>query len=510
MELNITRESVTSCEITYNQNVEQGIDFTVNIPDYCGAVQRILKYTVTPRISSKNINGQMLCIEGNACFNILYLDEDSDVSSYEYSTPFQKNIDIGISSADVMNVCIEAKCGYVNAKAVTPSRIDVHSVIELTVCVYKKKAHDIICDIDCKDIFISRGDAPATVPVNFAEKNMIIEEELLLESDMPSINCILRHDASAVVTGSKIVNDKVIAKGELKLEVLYCAEDKKSRQKYKTTVPFSQIVDVDGINDECKCDVSVDISSLEIKPRSAHDGLIHSFMLCAKLSINVKAFCNNDIAVIYDAYSKKYNTEISNCDTTFEKVINDIQELFVCKKNLEFSDGDVHNIIDLWCLTFSKGCRTEENNIIISGTVNVCLIAENIDGVINYFERPIDFEYRFLTGELPQNVKIEPNINTINSSYVSSGDNSLEIKIELSISASVIEIKTINILKSINVKEKENDNCYNGCSMFVYYACKGERVWDIAKHFSASPDDIMNVNKVSDVVCEDMPILISC
>ena len=199
------------------------------------------------------------------------------------------------------------------------------------------------------------------------------------------------------------------------------------------------------MNEECTCDVSAEILTLEIKPRNAHDGECRSFMLNAKLCINVQASCNNDIAVIYDAYSKKYNVNLSCCDTTFEKVINNISELFVCKKNIEFSDGDIHNIIDLWCISALGGYRIEENNVIISGSVTVCLIAENSDGVINYFERPIDFEYRFDGEVLPQDVRIEPTLNALNSSYSVIGDNSLEVKIELSVTAAIFEIKTLNI-----------------------------------------------------------------
>ena len=72
MELNIKKQSVCVNELSFNQNAEQGIDFTVNIPEYCGKVERLLKYNLIPRINSKVLNGQTLTIEGAAYFSLIF------------------------------------------------------------------------------------------------------------------------------------------------------------------------------------------------------------------------------------------------------------------------------------------------------------------------------------------------------------------------------------------------------------------------------------------------------
>ena len=46
--------------------------------------------------------------------------------------------------------------------------------------------------------------------------------------------------------------------------------------------------------------------------------------------------------------------------------------------------------------------------------------------------------------------------------------------------------------------------------MILYYACKGDRVWDIAKRYSASPDAIIKNNGLtSDEIDEDRMLYIS-
>ncbi len=509
MELNITRQTVSINEPGFTQNVEQGLDFSVTIPEYLGAVQRILKYYITPRISSKTINGQVLKIDGTACFNVIFLDDDNEISGFEYSVPFCKNVELN-TSIDATNITVSAKCGYANIKPVSSSKIDVHSVIELGICIYYKKTTEVICDVDSSDVFLLRETTDAAMPISTAEKNMIIEEELMLDSEQPSIGCILRCKPDVCVQSTKIVNDKVIAKGELSVEIFYCSENKKERNRYCAAIPFSQIIDIDGINENCECDVCAEIAAFEIKPRNAYDGEARSFILTAKLMLCAKATCNDKICVIRDAYSSKFDTTATDCDVTIESIYNKFSELFVCKKTLEFSDGDIEKIIDHWCLTSVAGYKVEQNFVIISGTVNICILAENVSGTVNYFERPIDFEYRFDAGKLPQNIRLEPSVAVANSSFAPAGQNALEIKIELSLTASIYKVKQMKLITDLTIKEDKKCSSADDCSIIIYYATKGESVWNIAKKFGASPDEIMAVNSVGEQIFDNTQLLISC
>ncbi len=509
MELNITKHTLNANELAFSQNVEQGVDFEVNMPDYCRGIQRILRSCVSPRISSKTISGQSLIVEGTVCFSVIYLDEDNNISSYEHSVPFSKTVDHG-SNLDNGTLSVRAKCSYMNTKAVTLRKLQVHSIVELQIKILCRRMTDIISDIDCPEIFVNRGEAPATTPISSAEKNIIIEEELEIGSTQPHIGSIIRYDVFPSVTNHKIINDKVIVKGELYVDVMYCSDDHSSTEKFGATVPFSQIVDIDGITEECECDINLDVAFLELKPRSTYDGENRSFMLNAKVCIGVRAVCNNDVAVIYDAYSPKYNLSVQNTDVAFEKIIDSVSENYICKKKIEFSDGDIANIIDLWCSCVLQGYRIDDNCLIINGTVNVSMLSENEDKITNYFERPIDFEYRYSAQNLPEEVRCEPSVSVVGLSYTITGDNTVEVRVELSINASVCEIKRINIITSVEALSDQQQKPIGDCSMMIYYAEKGERIWDIAKRFNASPDEIMEINSVGETLDENKTILISC
>lgn len=509
MELNITREQVCTNDVCLNQNIEHGVDFDVNIPDYCGEVHKILCTSLIPRISSKNVNGQTLTIDGSACFNVVFLDDGNHIRCFEETVSFSKSIDIG-DSIQFCNIFSHAKCGYLNAKAVNQHRISVHSVVDIHIKGYCRKISEIISDIDNPDVFVNRGATPTTLPVACVEKNIIVEEELSISATQHPIGSILRYSVIPNILSHKIINDKIIAKGELSVDILYLCSDDGGTEKYSATVPFSQIIDMDGVTEACECEITANMSYLELKPRNTYDGEARSFILGAKVCLCASAVCNNDVAVIYDAYSSKYNLNIKNTNTMFEKATEKISDNYVCKKKLEFSDGDISSIVDIWCGCDFKGSRCEENNILISGTVTVCMFAKNKDDDINYFEKPIDFEYNYHMEKIPENFRCEPNLTCGAINYSLSDDDCVDVSVNLAVSATIYEVKQIGVITDAELCEDDTPKSCNECSLVIYFAEKGESVWEIGKKYNASPDEIMNMNSLSDTVDSDKTILIPC
>lgn len=509
MELNTVRRNVTVSENCFNRITEQNVDFEVNMPDYCGGIQRILTSSVVPYVTSKNAVGQSLVIEGNACYVIIYLDEQNNLLSYEYSTPFTKTVETGMP-LDGVCFSVAAKCGYLNTKAVGKRRLEVHSVIEFSVKGSCKRSCEPISDIENSDVFVNRGEISVTVPVCAAEKNIIIEEELELGSAQPAVGGIVRYSVNPNVTGSKLINGKIIVKGELSLEMLYLPENGKNTEKYTASVPFSQLLDAEGVDEECECETTLSVVAAELKPRGSYDGEVRTFILNAKIAVTATAAKNKTLPIVFDAYSPKIGVELTYTDTAVQRLVTNLEETYGCKKRLEFSDGDIVNVLDVWCTCAQKGHRTEGNSLIIAGAVNAFILAENSDGAVNIFERPIDFEYKYDFDVLPENPMCDPKIQVRNCVFTISGDNSVELRINISISARVFENRYIRLVTDANIKDKPSGEERCEYAMVIYYAEKGEKIWDIAKRYNSSPDEIMKINSLCDVVEENAPLLIPC
>lgn len=494
MESKTLKTQVFVNEVVFNESVEQAIDVDFTLPDYCPDISKIFKCRAVSHISSKGLGGRNITVDGSVCITVMYCSEDGKLCSYEYQYPFSKSLEMSEDCPGGNLKCC-TKCEYINCRAVTGRKIDIHGAISINCQVFKRKSNEIISDIDNANIELKRGVAPATTPMGYSEKYLIMEEEIEIGQGQPTVERLLRYDTRATVRESKIINDKVVVKGEMTISALYCPDGSNTPQMLKTTLPFSQIVDMDGITDECECETKAEVAFIDLKPRTTSSGETRSFIMSAKILITCEAYCGNDIAVVLDAFSRKYQANIVKNNICFNRITDNISEIYHCKKSLELS-GNITSIADLWCDIQSVSAKAEERNVMINGAVMVGLIAYDQEGIPTYYEKSIDFEYKFSLQKDLRSMRCEPQIEIVSSGYTITSASNIELQVDLSINAAIYECNNLPLIVDMDVDETRLNEKKNDGAMVIYFCSTGECVWDIARRYNASVDEIMQINNL--------------
>lgn len=506
MDLKIIRQPLTVNDVVYSGVGEIPIDEDFVLPDYFAEINKMLKCKCEGRITSKSVNGLSLIIDGHICINLLYCDKDGELYSYEHIFPFSKTFDV---SDDLTGAIIEAslKNEYINCRVVTERKVSVHGAISASVKAVLMKKYDVVADIEEDKIQIDRKEIPALNSMGNAEKNMLLEEELTLSSGQPSIKNILRYSAFPTVTEVKTLKNKVSVKGNLAVTVLYRSE--KQCAVYKSAVPFSQILEINGLFEECVCSAKATLCYLEVKP-SANSNEQRSMQLSAKLNISVKTYCDEKIPVISDIYSTNYEVSVAKTDMNIERVVGHIGDNYMFKSSFDLGDCEITNIIDSWTETEVVNCKFSDGSLLINATVNICVLAMNSDNKVCFFEKKQDFVYNksidySIIGKLKCDAVFEP----ISVSFTILSEKSVEYRIEYRVNISLCEEKTYPMICEISYDENNKIDKRNDCSMVIYFARQGERVWDIAKMYSSDMAQVRQINSINgDTIDSDKQILI--
>jgi len=501
------KTSVFVNDTVYCETTEQAVDIDFTLPDYCADISKIFKCQAVPRISSKGINGKTITLDGTVLLNLLYCDKDGTLCSYEYQYPFSKNIEMPKEHSNI-NLCCRVNTEYINCRAVTGRKVDIHGAISIFVKVFKRKSTEIVSDIDDPAIELNKGIAPATVPMGYAEKYVLVEEELSISQGQPSVKNLLRSDVKSCIRETKIINDKAVVKGEITVCILYCPDREGNPQTVKTMIPFSQIIDVDGITETCNCETKSEVVFFEVKPRVNSNGETKMFCVTAKLLLTCTATCGNEVPVIYDAFSRKYRSEMSKNKVCFEKIILNLGETYNCKKAVEL-EMPVESILDLWCNVNSISTKFEDENMIISGVLITSIIAKSETNNSFYCEKSIDFEYKYPLNNYLEKAYCEPEIEILSSGYTLTSPENLELRVDLGINAAIYEKNEVSLVSDFSVDESTPAERKNRGAMVIYFPDAGEHVWDIARNYSASVEEIMKINELeSDVIPEGKMILV--
>ena len=507
MEQKNLKTSVFSTNTVFCESAEQPIDIDFTLPDYYADISKILKCRAISRISSKNLSGNHISVEGCITVTVIYCGSDNYVSSYEYQYPFSKSFDTGINTQGCF-LNVKTKCEYINCRAITGRKIDIHGAAGIYVTLTNRSLVDVISDCDDCNVELLRKNVPATIPIETAEKYLLIEEEIELGSGQPDIRCLIRYDADATITDNKIMAGKSVVKGELLVKMLYAPENDGALQTVRWNLPFSQFIELDGITEECDCESSVCVAHLEIKPRALASGECRRLMLTAKLLITSKCCCNNDVAVILDAYSRKYEANICKSEVAFDKIVENINNSFSCKKSFEFFEGEIASISDMWCEARTDSVKFVDDMFKICGTVTAFIIAQNDDMEPNFYEKAIEFEYAYPM-KTDGDFKCLPEITVTTANYTLMGERSVEIRVDLNVCATVYKSSSIPIITDINVNNTKPIMDQKNGAMTLYFATVGEKTWDIARKYIANLEELKQINEITDdILKEDKMLLI--
>ena len=492
MDLNLTDFDVVSEKIKLNQKAEIPLDADIALADYEPSAAKVFRCKINAYVSSKNIIGNGVNIEGTANITVIYCDEDNNIFAAEKEMPFKKSVEAPFA-LDGGNAEVTLTPVTQSFKAVTERKISIKATLNMDIKVTDKEINSVISNLEDEDFETLCGSTKAVIPIGKAEKFFIIDEELNLKDTSDSIEKIIFTHHNADISETKILNNKIVVKGNLNIELFYRTTNN-TYEDFNTKLPFNQIIDFNGVGEDCNWDAGVEISNINVTARTSQNGECKTVMLVAKLCVSANAFCEKDIPLVYDLYSKNYETEIEREEICFNKVIHKSKESFICKKSISLPENSLGEVIKLWCESGKCINKITEQGLTICGNITVCTFVKENSGNIVYVERDIDFDYPINLNEKLNSPICTANAEILNTNFTVISGGNIEISMELEISSSVYDHFNISAVSKINIDESKRVS--NKTSIFAYYAEKGENVWEISKNFLADRKSFLEINEL--------------
>jgi len=507
MDFNLHKQAVGINELIFEGMAEQSVDSDLTLPDYCPDILRILKCTITPRVTGVQAAGDRVTVDGNALVRIIYCSEGSRVRCYEQSYPFSKHIDVK-NLADNACVSIRARTDYANCRAISQRRADIHGMITLSIKITKCREEELLSGADGAGIQLQCKNLDTVSSVNDVEKPFPMSEVVEVGSDRPPVAQIIRCNAIALIDDIKTINNKILIKGDMIVSILYYGDNPDGElTNFTHSMPISQIIEIEGVNENSIIDARLIVTSLEILPKSDSSGEMRLLDISARICAVIRSYNPMEFPIVTDSYSTKYDMKIDKKTLDYLKPIDKFKDSFVCKDSFDFSGTGISNLIDQWCGDITSAATVRDDELIISGSVTVHIIYLDKDGQPNYAERQADYEYKRALRDRINRLKCDPSVLVTADNGILSSENRIDIKIELSVSAAVFSNESDRIISDI--QPIENQNVKSNAALTIYFSDEGESVWNIAKRYKTTVESIISENGLKgDVITEKGKLLI--
>ena len=513
MDLRINKEPVRSGERICCCAQEQPIELDYVLPDYYPEIFRIIKCCTEAEITACSVSGDKAVYELTVHLKIIYCPEDSKLpEAVEQKLVYSRTVSIEKAAENVC-VYIKAVPDCVNCRAVNKRRIDVRGAVTVNICIMGESETEVISEAFGSSIQVRKKSLVCPVQSIRAQKRVLVSDDFTLSETAPSVGTILRASAEIISADKKIIAGKAAAKGELKISVVYTSREKTDSpvSSAQFSLPYSQLVELDGLNEDHLCHIDPSVISCTVIPRSDGDGSSRQLECEVMLFIDCLAVRMAEREIAVDEYSTAYASSHSGTEVRLEKQPETVESSFSVRGSCESRDSSFAEIYDAYCDASGLKASVEDGRLIASGNVVLTVMGEtdNGDFTICESEVPVNEILAVSAQGIGSEADVRVNFSVISCSFNITSDNAAEIKADITARGRITDFSFEEALTEISVDEAAPREGQGDYALRLYFAESGEELWDIAKRYGASVDRIIEENELDgDSVNEAAMLLI--
>ncbi len=506
MGINFEKESIETYEQVYEGFCQENIEDEISLPEYCPEIFKICKTSARVYVTETRIIEKQCIIRGKISFTVLYSSSIANkIRSFIHQKEFTHTF-IMEEECDNPQVRVKIVPEYVNSKASNRKKISFKSIISIAVKVCCKKTTENLRCLEEKKICQNKKTIKSTDTISFCEKNVTISDEIYIDKHFPDIEEIIMTKGILKINDKKILQNKIVVKGNVELNILYNSTDSDDIIVYKCEMPCGQIIDIEGANDELESIVEGDINDISFELFDDEMGETRIVKADVNLNLKCEIMKNRDMEILCDIFA--YDSEI---DCKYKKMHNEyIHSKISDIKNIQ-SEIVFDNRIDKISYIFGESkiekVKIENNNIVINGSADATVIYITSENTVEVQSRNIPFEHCCRGDNANNLLRLRANSKVLNTSFSIVSDNKINCMMDIVIDG---YIYCGNKYKVLNEAEILSDNITTEKhSMVLYYASRNENIWDIAKKFKADKDNIIRYNNLTgDIIEADNMIVI--
>lgn len=508
MELSVNRNTVRINEPVFDATVDHPMECDVVLPDYCPDIARILSSDAGANINKRTIETDCLTADGTFFVKIIYVPDNScSVRCFTYENDFSHTFEAeGIKKDDM--VCCKARVDYITCRQIGPRRLQIKASVAVHAKVWRKRCEELVSSCDDNRVEMLSRSMKESVMVGMCEKMFDVEEELEIGYGKPAAAAIIKCDALATVKDYKVIKNKVIAKGDLLLQTMYSPDISQNNLECIThTIPLSQIIEIDGVDDDSVCTVGFEVMNIKMDAAEDSDGENRLLNACVTVSASVCAYNTEEITVSEDAYSPVFDMELEKKTVTIEYISDVTNNEETVKSAVEVPGDGISSVVGCIMKLVSYDAKIDGKQLVINGEITASVMATDMQGSPMSFDKTLPFT---ITEQVPaggDNMRCEADMR-VNSLSYSFSLNGIDIRTECTVSVIYFAIMSGSAISDMSLNE-ESPRKNRQKTLTLYFADKGEKVWDIAKRYNTSVDAVMKENNCeSDSVPDRLMLLI--
>ena len=466
------------------------------VPDIKSDVYEIVDTQGYIVLSKTEVSDGKLVCRGSFNYNVVYIaDDKSTLSNVCGKIDINEVIEKDNIVQDMEHM-LYAEVEHVDCTILNERKIRVGALMNIKGSLFEKQRLDIVKDVSQVEcIQKNRKEIVYQDIVGIEKTESVIRDTISISAG--EVASIINITPTVKVKEGRIADNKVIIGGVLEVSPLACTSDGEVVELDKVSIDFTQFIEVPGAFDGMTEEILLSIGDFDYNFKENSES--NSAMLEIECTVCCKVKVTDEVTreVLQDAYSPQKIVKFEHRLINLNKVLYSTSEIFTVRETLSTGDDSIQikELVSVCPSVSIENSYVEGNKSIIQGIIKVVILFVPVEGekMIYKLSEEIPFENDVVIDNLTETCSI---FNTVCIERVEADLNRDEIDLVIKIKrfTEAIDKKS----ESFIVKgEDQGDYDLSKAPSIIVYVCKeDDNLWDIAKKYNTTEDEIADVNEI--------------
>ena len=477
---------------------EQPVEFDVALPEYYPSVGRILRCFLTPTEEAVTFADGHVSVAGCASVRLLYADDENKLHCYRTEAKYTKILQTDVKDEQAA-IYITQDVRTLNYRALGPKRVEIKANIAVKAMLFGVTQTQTITSAG-ENVQLRAKSGEYCEPSYVYSREFTEVDTVRCEAGGRKLKTLIAASAAPVLEKTESVPNKLMLRGKNTVAVL-CADDEGGIGSYELSVPFSEVIDCYGIGENVSCCVM--FTSCEPDVSLPEDGS-NTFDISVRNQLLIVATQKQPLTCASDAYMLYGEAEFRFTELTPASAVSQSEEEERLSAEIEAYEDGGFAVRGVFVSDVSCGTDPSAEGR-IDGTLCFNIIIADSENRLSLISKNTAFTHQIPVGDrcvickaTPKNAagealpggKIAVSCTLLFQMLTQSGER-------------VRMLTDVKVSKDVPVVRRER--------AVVYFAEKGETLWNIAKENKTSVAVIKAFNALaSDVLESDAKLIFSC
>lgn len=499
--MELKKEAVSINETVMRDFTQLLVEGDIIVPDIRPDMAKILQIDAVAMVDDIMSGEGSMAVSGKVGLKILYVPENDGRPVCAISSNLEFSSDVENPAITPDSKCmVEVDVGHVDFTMLNSRKLSVRVVVEMQSKCMRENTMELVedmedeCPIELKKESFDIYNVLAATHTKFS-----IKDTLDFPSGKPSAVSVLKMDAKITDKDIRIVTGKIVIKGAVSLCTLYVSADNMI-EFMEHEVPFTEVIDVDGANDQALCDIDLWICQSDFDLRADVDGDMRLMDIELLFGANVTLMQNSSTEIVTDCFSAGRSMVCESQTCQFDEMVGQgrtqhaLREVVIMPEDMP----EVVTMYNIVTKPYITDTQVQQGKVMVTGNVDCYLLYLSASPAmpINSYKKQMEFTCSIEIEGLSDNMDCEVKAEIAHAGYNLTMTGEIEVRATLNLWAKAIRTKNIELLTNAYIDEEAEIEPRHG--IVIYFVQAGDTMWNIAKKYQVPIGEVCELNHLED------------